>query len=91
LISQILAILIPLTIALSVELTGNNNKLGFMLGFLVQVLNGFYAILTQHWGWLLGPAIVGPIFYRNYRKWKKRQSGRQPAQDDLGLQRPVAR
>lgn len=68
---QVLAVCIPLTIALSVYLSGKRLAVGWLVGLLVQVLNATYAIVTEHWGWLIGPLLIGPMFAKNWLAWRK--------------------
>jgi hypothetical protein len=75
----LLAVLIPVLIALSVYLCGKRLAVGWLIGLLVQVLNAAYAVVTEHWGWLLGPLLIGPLFAKNWLVW--RREDRQVAAD----------
>lgn len=70
-ISLVLSFVIPSLIALSVYLCGKRLTVGWLVGLTVQVFNGVYAMLTEHWGWLIGPVIVGPMFAKNWIQWRR--------------------
>lgn len=70
-VSLILSFLIPSLIALSVYLCGKRLTVGWLVGLLVQVFNGIYGVITQDWGWLIGPLIVGPMFAKNLIQWHR--------------------
>jgi hypothetical protein len=69
-------------VALSVELCGRQKELGFLLGLLVQTVNGVYGLITGDIGWVISWVVTGPVFMRWYLKWKKgkraSQAGDQP-------------
>lgn len=70
-VGQVLAIVSPLLVAVSVYLAGNRQTLSWPLGILAQFIIGVYGVATHHWGWLISPLIVGPLFVRNWVKWRR--------------------
>lgn len=75
-LDQILAVVIPLIVATSVWLAGDKKTVSWPLGIFAHAITGVYAVVSHHWGWLLGPILVAPVFARNWIKWHKEQ--RQP-------------
>lgn len=66
----------PVLVAVSVNLAGRRDRpdlvqWGWALGFLVQVVQAVYALVTRDWGWLLGLVIVAPFFARNWLRGRR--------------------
>ena len=70
-LGQALAIVIPLLVAISVWLAGDRRTLSWPLGIAAHLITGVYAVSTHYWGWLLSPLIIGPVFARNWIKWRR--------------------
>lgn len=68
---QLVGIAGPLLVCLSLELCGSGKKLGFQIGFVVQLCNFTIGVLFGIWGFIYGSGITAVFFYRQYRRWKK--------------------
>lgn len=60
-----------LTIALltTLYLTGNNKRVGWLVGIASQVMWVFYSLGTKQYGFLVGCVLVGSMYVRNWIKW----------------------
>lgn len=89
---QVLAVLSPSMVALSVYLCGKRPIVakrlarGWLIGLLVQIVNAVYALVTAHWGWLLGLLLVAPVFAKNWLTWRK-EDRQTAAAESYGHQR----
>lgn len=54
-------------------LAGRKNKLGWMLGFLMQVLWIAFALITAQYGFILSAAAYGWVYLANWLKWRKEE------------------
>lgn len=70
-VGQVLAVTIPLVIATSVWLAGDRRMLSWPLGVVAQLVTGAYGVVTHYWGWVLSALVVGPVFVRNWIKWRR--------------------
>lgn len=70
-VSQALSVLIPIIVAVSVWLAGNRNTWSWPLGITGHFITGVYAVVSHHWGWLIAPLVVAPVFVRNWLKWHR--------------------
>jgi nicotinamide riboside transporter PnuC len=69
-IEQTLAVLVPLTNAVAVWLAGDHKIAAWPIAITAQFVAGAYGVVSEHYGWLLSPIIVAPVFLRNWFKWK---------------------
>lgn len=83
-LSQMLAVVVPLIVATSVWLAGNRNTWSWPIGIAGHLITGVYAVVSHHWGWLLAPAIIAPVFVRNWRKWHREQNGKVEVESTSG-------
>lgn len=70
-VKQLVGVLGPLLVCLSLELCGSGKKLGFKIGFVVQACNFTIGVLFGIWGFIYGSGITAVFFYRQYLRWKK--------------------
>ena len=55
---------------LGVWLAGSNNKLGWALGVLAQLLWIAYALQTKQYGFIVSALVYGFVYARNFYRWK---------------------
>jgi hypothetical protein len=70
-VEQLLSWFISGTVALSVYLCGQRKTIGWPIGLAAQVMWGTYAFLTHHWGFIVGPVLLGPLFAHNWYVWHR--------------------
>lgn len=58
---------------LGLWLAGSNNKVGWMIGLLAQVLWIAYAIVSKQYGFLLSALAYGTVYFRNFKRWKLKE------------------
>lgn len=80
---QVIAFAVPLVVAVSVYLCGRRVAAGWLVGLVAQVGFALYAVLTHHWGWLLQPTLLGPLFARNWLRWRRDEDAHVAEKDEV--------
>jgi hypothetical protein len=80
-VGQVLSVVFPITVAISVYLCGKRKKIGWLVGLLAQGTCGAFGVVTGFWGWVLGPMIIGPVFAWNWIKWNREDRERAQQRD----------
>lgn len=70
-VKQVVGVAGPLLVCLSLELCGRGQKLGFLLGFVVQVCNLAIGLLFGIVGFIYGSGLTAVFFYRQYLRWRR--------------------
>lgn len=58
---------------LGIYLAGSKNKLGWVIGFLAQILWIVYGVLTHQHGFIFSALGYAWVYARNFKKWLKEQ------------------
>jgi hypothetical protein len=77
-----LGLLLSVLVAVSVELSGRGLAVGWLVGLCVRVCWVLVALATNTWTLIIGPVIVGPRFWKNWRRWHARDVAKRTPSDD---------